>query len=110
MADSPSPALNRWTQRIGEWLLRQNVLYLLSACLMLLGCYLISLPNLLAFRRNISELLLLLGVINIYEGLVILACGFILRRLPSSREGALLLLVEFLFLFDMTCTANACLS
>ncbi|MCY3023573.1 MAG: hypothetical protein NTW87_31725, partial [Planctomycetota bacterium] len=102
-----------WPQcmrRAGNWFLRQNVFYLLSAFLMLLGCYLISLPHLLTPRPDITELLVLLGVINIYEGLVILACGFILRRLPASREATLLLLIEILFLFDMTFTASSCLT
>jgi len=100
----------RWLQQTRDRFLRQNVFYLLSALLMLLGCYLISLPYLTRPRPEIGELLLLLGVINVYEGLVILACAFIMRREPASREAALLLFVEMLFLFDMTFTANGCLT
>lgn len=102
-------AWNQWAQAAGERIARLNVFYLLSACLMLLGCYLISLPYLLAPQREVGELLLLLGVINVYEGLVILACGFIVRHTPASREATWLLFIEFLFLFDMTFTVNACL-
>lgn len=96
-------------ERLVRHLQRHNLFYLLSALLMLLGCYLISVPYLVSLNREASGLLMLLGTINLYEALVILACGFICRQAPRSREGSTLLLVALLFLLDVTFTINACL-
>lgn len=84
-----------------------SILYLLSAFLMLAGCLLIALP-ILYRPRGIAQLLVLLSLIQAYEALVVLACGYLLRRWPGSSEGALLLAVEVFFLADVTCTLNAC--
>ncbi|MCW8129900.1 MAG: hypothetical protein KIS92_06045 [Planctomycetota bacterium] len=91
------------------WLQRHNIFYLLSALLMLLGCFLISGPYLFTLRRDLGGLLILLGTINVYEGLVMLACGFVCRQAPRGSEGPTLLLVAQLFLLDVTFTINACL-
>ncbi|HEY3323700.1 MAG TPA: hypothetical protein VGP72_24815 [Planctomycetota bacterium] len=96
-------------QTASDWLYHQHVFYLLSTLLMLFGCYLIVLPHLFDSGAAMAELLALLGTINVYEGLVVFACGFIIRRLPQSREAALLLLIEMLFLFDMTFAASSCM-
>ena len=88
-------------------LLRQNVFYLASALLMLAGCYMVCIPYL--FQRQLGGLFVLLGVINAYELMVIIACCFIMRRTVRSREPLPLVLVELLFLFDVTFTVNACL-
>ena len=46
---------------------RNNILYLLSAVLMLLGCYLVCVPYLITLKREVGGLLVLLGTINLYE-------------------------------------------
>lgn len=96
----------------GKFLARlqhNNIFYMLSACLMLLGCYLVCVPYLLNLKREVGGLLVLLGTINVYEGLVVLASGYVCRRAPASRESSTLLIVSLLFLLDVTFTINACL-
>ena len=99
------PCVLQKTERVWRYLLRNNILYLLSALLMLIGCYLICMPYLLQRRLGSGPLLPL--TIQCYEALVICTCAFIMRRAPVSREGSSLLLVEMLFLFDATFTLNA---
>src|SRR4051794_2202424 len=82
-------------------LMRHNVCYLLSALLMLIGCYIVCVPYLFEFKI-IGGLIDLLGAINAYEIIVVLTCGFLIRNMPQSRESATLLLVELLFLLDIT--------
>lgn len=95
-----------------EWawlaLMRNNVCYLLSALLMLVGCYIVCVPYLFELKI-IGGLIELLGAINVYEALVVLTCGFLIRRIPASRESRTLVLVELLFLLDVTFTVNGCL-
>ena len=100
--------LLRYAEHLARAFMRANVFYLLSALLMLIGCYIICLPNLFDYK-DFKGLLTLLCVINLYEAMVIAACVFIFRRLPGSTEGATLLLVEMFFLFDATFTVNGCL-
>ncbi|MEW6355167.1 MAG: hypothetical protein AB1696_02485 [Planctomycetota bacterium] len=112
MTDEPRGVQPGVVAEVGKvalgFLSRHNILYLLSAMLMLLGCYLISMPYLFRYRE-IGGLVVLLGIINVYEAMVILTCCFIIRRDASRPECAVLLLVELLFLFDATFTINACM-
>jgi hypothetical protein len=87
---------------------RNNFGYLISALLMLVGCYIVCLPYLFVYQ-TFDGLVVLLTVINLYELLVIAACTFIIRKLPQSGESATLLFVELLFLLDATCTINGCI-
>lgn len=103
------PLLLRWTARGRRAVRRLNVFYLLSALLMLLGCYLVCIPYLYK-PRALGALLALLGTINLYEALVIATCVFLIRRAPFRREVPLLLLIEVAFLFDGTFTVNACVT
>ncbi|MHC4249074.1 MAG: hypothetical protein ACYS9X_08100, partial [Planctomycetota bacterium] len=89
-----------------EFLARHNVLYILSALLMLVGCLLISLPR----PFHLTDLVVLLLVINLYEAMVIAAATWIARRAPASREPNVLLLVETAFLLDAHFTVNACVT
>jgi len=91
-----------------EYLVRNNILYILSALLMLVGSFLVSIPY-LHQHRQIGVLLILLGVVNLYEAMVISAIAYVCRRAPLSHESSMLILVETLFLFDATFTVNACL-
>jgi hypothetical protein len=92
-----------------QFVARNNVLYLVSALFMLIGCYLVCLPHLFEYKQ-ISSLLTLLGAINSYELMVIFACIYMLRKLPESSEWKTLLIVEVLFLLDATFTNNSCFS
>lgn len=103
------PLLLHWMARGRRAVRRLNVFYLLSALLMLLGCYLVCIPYLYK-PRALSALLALLGTINLYEALVIGTCVYLIRRAPFRREVPLLLLIEVAFLFDATFTVNACVT
>lgn len=103
------PLLLRWTARGRRAVRRLNVFYILSALLMLLGCYLVCIPYLYK-PRALGALLALLGTINLYEALVIATCVYLIRRAPFRREVPLLLLIEVAFLFDGTFTVNACVT
>jgi hypothetical protein len=89
-----------------EFLAQHNVLYILSALLMLIGCLLISLPR--PFR--LIDLVVLLIVINLYEAMVIAVVAWITRRSGASREANVLILVETAFLLDAHFTVNACVT
>lgn len=102
--------MHEWVQRgVYAFFIRHNLFYKVSALLMLVGCYLVMAPYLLAIRE-LPGLLKLLGAINVYEAAVIACCLFILRHEPKDNNGPLLLLVQSLFLLDGTFTANACFS
>ncbi|MFH1024981.1 MAG: hypothetical protein V1809_16495 [Planctomycetota bacterium] len=94
--------------RFQDFLSRHGVFYLLSAFLVLAGSYLIAIPCLFQYRE-LKGLLMLLGILNLYEAMVIMAFGYIVRREPSRREGSVLIGIELLFLLDATFTINACL-
>lgn len=106
---APSSLVDCFFRMLLKTLQRNNVLYLVSAFFMLVGCYLICLPHLFEFN-HFSSLLKLLSVVNCYELMVIGACVYVLRFLPACREGRTLIVVEVLFLFDATLTNNSCLS
>lgn len=89
-------------------LMRHNICYLLSALMMLVGCYIVCVPYLFELKI-IGGLIDLLGAINLYEFMVVLTCGFLIRHVPNSRESRTLVLVELLFLLDVTFTVNGSL-
>ena len=101
-------AATLWLDRIVRVLQRNNFFNLISALLMLIGCYIVCLPYLFEFK-TLRGLIVLLTVINIYEAMVIGACAFMIRKRLDGNESALLLLVELLFLMDATYTVNGCL-
>jgi hypothetical protein len=98
---------------IRGFLERNNVLYPASALLMLVGCFLISMPYLFEYRE-LGGLMVLLGVINVYEAMVIATFAFVMRRttahLPTPKDAPMLLFVQLLFLMDASFTVNACIS
>ena len=84
-----------------------------GALLMLVGCFLISMPYLFEYRE-LGGLMVLLGVINVYEAMVIATFAFVMRRTPASlpapKDAPMLLFVQLLFLLDASFTVNACIS
>lgn len=78
-----------------------NPLYLLSVLCMLFGCYLLN--DALDLRPdNLGKLLLLLATLNLYEFLLIGLAIFLLGRGRAPRDGRMLILLEVLFLADLT--------
>ena len=84
-----------------DWILDHNPLYLLSAALMLLGCFLLS-TALDVRAGDVTKLLLLLGTMNVYEFLLIGLGIFLWKHRGIVRDGTILLLIEGLFLADLT--------
>ena len=99
------------------FLVRNNLFYILSALLLLAGCFLICIPIPFGYRE-MWIIVLLLGVINVYEAMVILTSAWIIRRLsaatqagaPGSREVSVLLVLATVLFLDGHFTVNACLT
>lgn len=84
-----------------QFLLDHNPLYLLSAALMLLGCYLLT--GALDVRAGqLGKLLALLLTLNAYEFLLLGLAGYLWQRRALQRDARILLLIEALFLVDLT--------
>ena len=78
-----------------------NPFYLLSAFSMLLGCWILS--RALALEPgHAGKLVLLIGVLNLYEALLIGLALFLIVRRGLVRDGRTLLWVESVFLVDAT--------
>ncbi len=85
------------------WFVQFNPLYFISAFCVLYGVFLVT--------RNISTLdgisperaqLVLFGVIQAYEALIIGGAAFLVNRAHAVRPAVLLTLLEAVFLFDCT--------
>ena len=84
-----------------ELFLDHNPFYLLSVLSMLFGCYAIN-NSLQVTPGDWGKLLLLLGILNLYEFLLIGLGMYLLPRKGVERDGRILLLLETLFLVDAT--------
>ena len=73
--------------------------YLLSALLMAVGCYTVS-HTLDLHAGGVRGLLGLIAVLNLYEGLLIGLGVYLMRSHRLARDGALLLILEAVFLLD----------
>lgn len=85
------------------WFVQFNPLYFISAFCVLYGVFLVA--------RNVSALdpesperaqLILFGVIQAYEALIIGGAAFLVHRAQAVRPAVLLTFLEALFLFDCT--------
>ena len=98
----PALAPRNWLR----FVIDHNPFFLLSAISMLLGCRLLN-EALHTSAGDVQKLLLLLGVVNVYEVLIILLGLALLRRpWPVRRDGITLLVLEALFLTDVTFTTT----
>lgn len=89
-----------------SWLLLiidHNPFYLLSGACMLVGCYLLNL-SLYDKAGNVRNLILLLGMVNVYELLLVILGLVLIRRARFVNDGRILLGLEALFLVDVTFT------
>ncbi|OGV61149.1 MAG: hypothetical protein A2498_12805 [Lentisphaerae bacterium RIFOXYC12_FULL_60_16] len=89
------PLMSGRVERLNRW----NPFYLLSACCMLLGCYLVTVA-LHPSPEHLDRLLLVLGTLNLYEFMLIGLGILLFRTRPALRDWQTLLLVEILFLVD----------
>ncbi|MBI5779776.1 MAG: hypothetical protein HZA49_10055 [Planctomycetes bacterium] len=81
--------------------IRNNIFYLLSALLMVIGCYLVLAPF-QQITRSIADLLIYFFVVNLYEAILIAAALYIIAKKNVVRDGAILLVIEGFFLADAT--------
>lgn len=82
------------------FLVHQNPFYLLSALSMLAGCYALN-TGLAARTGDLGKLLALVGVLNVYELMLIALGVYLIRRRGIIRDGRTLLLLEAPFLVDL---------
>jgi len=75
--------------------------YLLSALMMMVGCY--TLAHSLDLKvAAVPKLLALIVIVNLYEAMLIGLGVYLIRHRRLLRDGVLLLMLELPFLFDMT--------
>lgn len=83
------------------FLVHHNPFYLLSALCMIAGCYALN-SAMALYSGDLRGLLVLIGTINAYELLLIALGLFLIRRRGIIRDGRTLLLLQTVFLFDLT--------
>ncbi len=100
---------NRGTSNIPSWVrlvIDHNPFFLLSAICMMSGCTVLNIA-LYTPAGNIRNLLVLLGVVNIYEAAMIGLGAILLRRSAAERRDAHTLMgLEAVFLADSTFVAG----
>jgi hypothetical protein len=84
-----------------SFLVHHNPFYLLSALCMIAGCYALN-SSMALYSGDLRGLLVLIGTINAYELLLIGLGLFLIRRRGIIRDGRTLLLLQCVFLFDLT--------
>lgn len=92
-----------------QWIIDRNPCYLLSGVLLLSGCLLIT-RGIDPHAEALSDLLLLVLLVNVYEVLVI-GLGLWLARDPRlAKDAHFLLGVELLLLVDATTLYQTCIA
>ncbi|MBI4834025.1 MAG: hypothetical protein HY811_04295 [Planctomycetes bacterium] len=84
-----------------ELLMFNNPFYLISALLMIIGCYLVLSP----FQqgaRSLADILIYLSIVNVYEVILIVTAIYIMVKKQVFRDGIILLIIEGFFLADVT--------
>src|SRR4051812_10878787 len=79
----------------------RNPFFLFSAVCMFAGCRMI-IAALGVSPGEVHKLVALIGVLNLYELLLIALALFLIRRRGQNRDGWILLAIEALFLVDLT--------
>lgn len=89
--------------------MKKNPFYGMSAAAMLLGCYLLNHALELEPGR-IGKLLVLIGVLQVYEGLLVALGVFLVATRRAPGDGVTVLLLGTLFLLDATLLATECVT
>jgi hypothetical protein len=87
--------------------MKGNPFYFGSAAAMLAGCYILSKALALEPGR-LGKLLVLMGVVQLYEWMLVGAGVFLVSAKRGPRDGLTLLVLESVFLLDATLLANEC--
>src|SRR5262245_38003257 len=88
---------------------KSNPFYALSACAMLLGCWLVS-EALHLEAGHLRGLLILILVLQLYEGLLVGLGAYLVRSGRARRDGLVVLLIESVFLMDATLLSAECVT
>jgi hypothetical protein len=88
---------------------KSNPFYALSACAMLLGCWLLS-EALHLEAGHLGGLLVLMLVLQLYEGLLVGLGAYLVRSGRARRDGLVVLLIESFFLMDATLLSAECVT
>jgi hypothetical protein len=89
--------------------MKSNPFYALSASAMLLGCWLLSQALELQAGR-LTGLLVLMAVLQLYEGLLVGLGAFLVRSGRAPRDGLTVLMLESVFLMDVTLLVAECVT
>jgi len=89
--------------------MKTNPFYALSVSAMLLGCWLLS-EALHLQAGQLGGLLVLMSVLQLYEGLLVGLGTFLVRAGRAPRDGVTVLLLESLFLMDAPLLAAECVT
>lgn len=89
--------------------MKSNPFYGLSASAMLLGCWLLA-EALHVQAGQLGGLLLLMAVLQVYEGLLIGLGAWLVRTGRAPRDGVTLLALETVFLVDAPLLAAECVT
>jgi hypothetical protein len=87
--------------------MKGNPFYFGSAAAMLAGCYILS-QALALEPGHVAKLLVLMGVVQVYECLLVKAGLFLVTTKRAPKDGLTLLALESVFLLDATLLANEC--
>lgn len=102
---SPGPEASQVRRALARWFVQYNPLYFASSLCILVGIYLVS-SELTALGWR-SERLLLVGVIEAYQVLVLAGAALLLRGANQRRPAVILALLEVPCLFDWTFQTEA---
>jgi len=89
--------------------MKSNPFYALSASAMLLGCWLLG-EALELQAGQLASLLLLMSVLQLYEGLLVGLGAFLVRSGRARSDGRGVLVLESVFLMDATLLAAECVT
>lgn len=89
--------------------MKTNPFYGLSAAAMLGGCYLVN-HALRLEPGQLGKLLTLIGVLQVYEALLVALGVYLVATRRAPRDGVTVLLLETLFLVDATLLATECVT
>ena len=90
--------------------MKSNPFYALSASAMLLGCWLLSVALPLQAGGPLGGLLLLMAVVQLYEGLLVGLGAWLVRTGRAPRDGVTVLVLETVFLVDAPLLAAECVT
>lgn len=109
VATNPGPDALRSRAGLRRWVVDRNPFYLLSGLCMLFGCFAISIA-IHQEPERVRPLLALIGILNVYE-LLILGLGLYLAcRRGLARDAGVLLVLAVVLMFDVPFLYNELLT